>query len=223
MVNFAENDATEQIEALTRAIEVTSRERELTKLYIERAHCHGRVHDTVNSVRDFLSALEIAQDTTDKVHIKSMLAFAFVTKDQKEHAIFWATSAVDDDVCSAEAYDTLGLVCDCCGFLNVAISSLRRAIELEPGRRESLRVLGSCLRENGELQEARETLFRYVESNPSDPIGLYELGWTLHVCAGSEDDRRLVVEMYERALARDPDEQLRSTIVRKLGEIRTHT
>ena len=149
-----------------------------------------------------------------------MIALAFAKKGLKEQALFWATSAVDQDSCDGEGYHTLGLVCDCCGFLNVAIESLKKAIHLEPDRWDSIRLLGSCQRENGRIEDAIETLSRYVANNPDEPLGLYELAWSIHVLPGSEKNKlQMAKAMYEKALKNNPSTNMRPIIERKLQDI----
>lgn len=220
MNNHTRTHASDRIETITKSIRDASNELDLTKLYIERGHCYELLEDSVNSIRDFLTALDTATSNSDIVHIKSMVALALAKKSEKEQAIFWAMSAVDQDSCNAEGYHTLGLVCDICGFLNLAIESLRRATDLEPHRWDSVRVLGSCLRENGQVREAINTLSRYVTHNPDEPLGLYELAWSLHVLSGGDMDKlHTVKEMYERALRANPGSNMRAIIERKLRDI----
>jgi tetratricopeptide (TPR) repeat protein len=223
MNNQTQDDVYSRIDSLTKTIAVTRSEADLTQLYIERGHCYGRVEDAANSIRDFLSALDTAQRNLDIIHIKSMISLAVAKKDQKEQALFWAMSAVDQDPCNAEGHHTLGLVCDICGFLNLAIKSLQRAICLEKDRWDSVRLLGSCLRENGQIQESIETLSRYVANNPNEPLGLYELAWSLHVCPGQQDRLQMAEEMYEKALKNNPGSELRERIERKLRDIQSIT
>lgn len=219
MNNLSADSTSDKIDSLTKTISAASSEAELTQLYIERGHCYNLLGDEVNSVRDYLSALDTATCNSDIVHIKSMIALALAMKEgQKEQGLFWAMSAVDQDSCNAEGYHTLGLVCDVCGFLNLAVESLQNAIHLEPDRWDSIRVLGSYLRENGRVKEAVETLSRYVANNPDEPRGLYELGWSIHVFPG-ENNLRKANELYEKALSNDPGSNLRALIERKLQDI----
>ena len=127
-----------------------------------------------------------------------MIALALAQKDQKEQAVYWATSAVDQDDSNAEGHHTLGLVCDICGFLNSAVESLRRAIQLKPRRWDSVRLLGSCLRESGRVEEAIEVLSRYTANNPDEPLGLSELGWTLNVSSGGQHNLRMAQSCMRR-------------------------
>jgi tetratricopeptide (TPR) repeat protein len=219
------NHASDRIDTLTKAIVTASSEAELTQLYIERGHCYNLCEDEVNSVRDYLSALDTATNNSDIVHIKSMIALALARKEgQKEQALFWAMSAVDQDSRNAEGYHTLGLVCDICGFLHLAIESLQRAIYLKPDSWDSMRLLGSCLRENGQLQEAVEILSRYVANNPDESLGLYDLAWSLHVSAGGDLGKlKIVKEMYEKALMNNPSSNMRAIIERKLEDIHSIT
>lgn len=217
MNNHNADHTSERIDSLTKAISAASSESDSTQLYIERGHCYNLLGDEVNSARDYLSALDTATNNSDIVHIKSMIALALARKEgQKEQALFWAMSAVDQDSCNAEGYHTLGLVCDICGFLNLAVESLQRAISLEPDRWISIRLLGSCLRENGQLQEAVETLSRYVANNSDEPHGLYELAWSLHVCASSESQLQRAKHLYETALRYNPSVEIRTIIERKV-------
>lgn len=224
-MSHPKHDLTVRVSVLTNAIAVTRSDEELTQLYIERGHCYNALGDEVRSVRDYVTALDTARSKSQRVHISSMIALALAGKDgQKEQALFWAMSAVDQDRHNAEGYHTLGLVCDVCGFLNVAIEALQRAIGLEPNRWDSIRVLGSCLRENGQIQEAIETLSRYVANNGDEPSGLYELAWSLHIIAGGDVEKlQSAKEMYERALRSNPNADLRTRIERKLGDIRSIT
>lgn len=212
-----DNDA-EKIDVLTKAIGDARSDEELTRLHIERGHCYERLEDAVKSTNDFLTALDTAQRKSDIVHIKSMIAYALAKKDQKDQAVFWALGAVDQDPCNAEGYHTLGLICDICGFLNIAIESLQRAVHLEPGRWDSIRVLGTCLRENGRIQEAIETLSRYVAGNPNEPLGLYNLAWSLHILGG-RGNLQMAKDMYERALLNNPGRNMRAIIERKLNDL----
>ncbi len=218
MNNHAADHRAETIDALTKAIGATSSDEELTKLHIERGNCYLVSGDDGNSVRDFLDALETATSKSDMVHLKSMIALTLARKDEKEQAIFWALSAVDQDPQNAEGYHTLGLVCDVCGFQNVAVESLERAVHLDPDRWDSIRLLGSCLRENGRLPDSIETLSRYATNNPAEPLGLYELGWSLHVWPG-ENNLYRAKELYKQALEGDPSPSLREIIERKLHDI----
>ena len=219
MMNHTGDVTSERLHALTKAIDAAGSEEELTQLYIERGHCYEHLGDAVNSIRDFLSALDSAQLKSDLVHIKSMIALALAKKDQKEQALYWSMGAVDQDPCNAEGYHTLGLICDICSFLNLAIESLQRAIQLEPHRWDSVRVLGSCLRESGRIQEAIETLSQYTANNPDEPLGLYELAWSLHVSSGTQNNLRMAKELYEKALSNNPSSGLRAMIERKLRAI----
>lgn len=218
-MNRIEDATAERIRSLTKQIDTAGSETQLTKLYIDRAHCHEDLGDAVSSVRDFLSALDYAQLKSDLVHIKSMIALALAKKDQKEQALYWAMSAVDQDPCNAEGYHTLGLICDICGFLNLAVESLQRAIQAEPHRWDSVRLLGSCLRESGRIEEAIEILSRYTVNNPNEPLGLSELAWSLHVSSGDHNNLRMAKELYEKALCNNPSPELRATIERKLRAI----
>ena len=178
--------------------------------------------DAANSVRDFLSSGDTAQSDADKVHIESMIALALATKGEKEQALYWAVCAVDQDSRNAEGHHTLGLACEVCGFLNLAIESLQRAIELQPPRWESVRVLGTCQRESGRVQDAIQTLSRYVANNPDDPWGMYELAWSLHVYPVG-DNLEKAEQLYERALGKNPDQLIRTIVERKLRDIRGET
>src|SRR5947209_7016256 len=122
----------ERIDALTRAIGTSNDVDERTQSYIERAHCHQLVGDDVNSVSDYLTALETAKNKSDRVHIRSMIALALMRKDEKEQALFWAMGAVDEDPSNAEGHFTVGLICECCDFLNLATEFLQRAREYQP-------------------------------------------------------------------------------------------
>ena len=222
-MDLTEDATSERLHTLTKAIGAAGSEEELAQLYIERGHCYEHLGDTVNSVRDFLSALDCAQLKSDLVHIKSMIALALAKKDQKEQALYWSMSAVDQDPCNAEGYHTLGLVCDICGFLNLAIESLQRAIQLEPHRWDSVRLLGSCLRESGRIAEAVETLSRYTANKPNEPLGLYELAWSVHVSSGDQKNLRRAKELYEKALGNNPSSGLRAMIERKLRAVHSAT
>jgi tetratricopeptide (TPR) repeat protein len=211
-----EDDPMQQITMLTNAIDAASNNVDRTRLHVERGHWYERAGDPVNSVRDFLNALDTAENPSDIVHIKSMIALALALKDEKEQALFWAMGAVDEDPTNAEAHHTLGLICDRCGYLNLAIASLERAISIDPRRWDSLRVLGMCLRENGRIQEAIEVLSRYVDNNQDEPRGLYELGWSLHLVSARDDNLPKVKGLYEKALEHNPGPELRTTIERKL-------
>ena len=83
--------------------------------------------------------------------------------------------AVDQDPRNAHGYYTLGLICDFCGFLNLAIEFLQRALELQPQHWDAMRVLGSCLRDNYRIKESIDVLSGYVAKNPDEPLGLYNL------------------------------------------------
>lgn len=211
----------EKICVLSKAIDNGGSEEELTQLYIERGHCHEQLGDAASSVEDFLGALDRARLNSDLVHIKSMIALALAKKGQKEQALYWAMSAVDQDPGIAEGHHTLGLICDTCGFLNSAIETLQIAIQLEPQRWESVRLLGSCLRESGRVAEAIEKLSKYVEINPNEPLGLSELAWSLLAAHGIPNNLRMAEEFYEKALNNEPSPELRAIIERRLRGLRS--
>jgi len=191
-------------------------------LYVERAGCYRVLGDATKSVSDFLDALVVADKKSDIVYIKSQVALAMVQREGlKEQALFWAMGAVDEDPENADAYHTLGLICEVCGYLNVAVESLRRALVLEPHHWDAMRVLGSCLRENCQIEELIDTLSRYVANNPHEPLGLYELAWSLHVRLGSNEHLREAKNCYEMALNNNPSLELRTVIERKLRDIHT--
>lgn len=208
------------VDLLTDAIAHAASE-SLTQLYVRRGHLYESLGDTASSVRDFLHALDTADSPSDITHIRSMIALALAKQNEKEQALFWAISAVDEDSSNPEAHHTMGLICDFCGFVNMAIESLKSAIKLDPHRWESIRVLGSCLRESGRVPESIETLSRYVMNNPAEPQGLYELAWSVHVCPG-ENNLHRAKELYEQALKSDPSPNLRAIIDRKLQDISSH-
>ena len=135
---LGQEDALRKIELLTKAIDNCVVKEDLTRLYIERAHCHDVLGDLSNSVNDFLTALETAEATSDIVHSRSMVALALVKKDQKEQALYWATIAVDADMLNSEGHFALGLICSFCGILNVAIESLRATLKLKPTHTQAL-------------------------------------------------------------------------------------
>ncbi len=201
---------------LTEAIVMFAKAEELTRLYIDRADCYEMIGESAKSVGDFLLALDAAENKSDIVHIKSMIALALIKKDDKEQGLFWAMSAVDQDVRNAEGHFTLGLICEYCDFLNLAVESLQKSLELRPDYWQAMRVLGSCLRQNGQIEESIDTLTRYVAINPVEPLGYYELAWSLHVCAFSETQLRRAKQCYESALQYNPNAELRAIIERKM-------
>jgi hypothetical protein len=83
-------------------------------------------------------------------------------------------------------------------------------------------ALGTSLRESGRVTDAVDTLSQYVEKNPNEPTGMYELAWSLHVNPG-EENLRLARAYYERALDHNPSDELRAIIIRKLEDLARST
>lgn len=66
------------------------------------------------------------------------------------------------------------------GHLVDAISSYRRAIEMNPNNAEFCSVLGDALWHQGEIQEANQYLRQAVLLNPDNPVANYNLATFLH-------------------------------------------
>ncbi|MFL5340944.1 MAG: tetratricopeptide repeat protein [Gemmataceae bacterium] len=212
-----------RVDALTEEISDTSDSAGLARLYIERAHCSNRLGDESKSVGDYLSALDWAEQDSEIVHAKSMIALAFANRvDQESQALFWAMGAVDQDPDDPEGRYILGLVCSSCGYHGLAIESLRHALRLQPEHWDAMRKLGACLIEKLELEEAIKTLSVYVSKRPHDPFGLYDLGRAIHALNRPGDVLDRARPLLERALAQSPPEYLERMIRRELGRLLEH-
>ena len=212
-------EARKRVDELTRSLASEREEAELARLYIERAHCYCVLEDDGKSVADYLSALDHATDSAQIVHIRSMISLAFLSKaDNRENAIWWAVAAVDRDPRNAEGLYTLGLNCEYSEFYDVAVEAFSRAVDSQPDHSSAERHLGVCLREACRLEEAVLVLTRYVDRNPDDAGGWYELGWTVHLSIALPDRVARAKVLYLEALRHNPSDTLRRVITRKLEQ-----
>jgi len=206
-----------RVNSLTTAIAAECSTTELACLYTKRAACYESLGDYTNTVADYTKALELAEEDSHLIHIKSMLALAYLAQEQNETALFLALDAVEHDGENAEARHIFGLVCAHCGFFNSAIDSLRHAMKLRPDCWEAMLKLGECLREKGRMEESIEILSSYVAENGDDPRGLYELGWSIHFTPTVENRKERARQLYGNALKKNPSWWLRTLIQKRLN------
>jgi tetratricopeptide (TPR) repeat protein len=214
------NSTTKEIDDLTLAIEAATDSVNLMELYLKRAHCYGEIQNDSSSVEDLLNALDHTISDTDISRIRSMIALLFAKKnDRREQALYWAVGAVDSDSESAEAHYVLGLVSDCCDYVQVAIESLKRAIELNPDHLDAHRLLGLCYRKSLRLKEAINALSAYLEKLPQDPVALFELANAFKLSTSTVVNTQRAIELYQKALEMNPDSNLKAMIEKKLESI----
>jgi tetratricopeptide (TPR) repeat protein len=221
MTEHSHDNARAEIYSLTKAIAAGGTAMELAQHYIKRASLYEVIGESASSVADLLDALDVAENKTDIVKIKLEIALAMAKKDLKEQAMFWAMGAIDADLGNADGYYVLGLICDSCGFTKLAIELLQKALDIQPQHWDAMRVLGSCLRETFQIEKSIEILSRYVANNPNEPLGLFDLAWSLHVMPDSGSRIQTARNLYQKALNNNPSLELRALIEKKLEDIRS--
>ena len=61
----------------------------------------------------------------------------------------------------------------------------------------------------------------YVDNNPDEPLGLYELAWTYHISLQIPDNYKIALDLYERSLKNNPGPEMQSITMRKIQDIYT--
>ena len=92
----------------------------------------------------------------------------------------------------------VGLAYRDAGRLDKAETSLRRAIELDPGQAEAFQSLGLLLSAQGRSAEAVKILKRHAELEPGDPITLKALGTELSRLGRQEEAIHLLEEAWRK-------------------------
>jgi len=186
-------------------------------LLIERAHCFNLQGDEPKSVKDYLDALDFAKNHSARAHVKAMISLAFLKGvDCEKVAMWWAIDALDEER-NVESLYVAALNMQWSEFYSLATDLLQETIELQPDHWPAQYALGKCLRENGRLKDARAGLQKYVDANPSDPRGLYQLGWTFQVSLDLPNRVELAKKYYRRALEHSPESVIRQIVERKLA------
>lgn len=214
-----ESDLSRRLTELSDALSTQSGKDARAKLYIERASVFYETGNNTNSVKDYLEALELAENVKDLVHIKSMISLLLLHTNEKERALWWAFAAIAEDCRNDEGHYLLGLNCRNSEFYSLAVESFRRALELAPNNRLTRLELGISLRDAFRLDEAVEALSEYVVDYPEDPRGLYELGWTYEIHIDIPDWKAKAAELFKKALNYTPPIELKQRIERKLASL----
>ncbi len=129
---------------------------------------------------------------SEHARARTLLGIAYFREHQLDDALKALQRAIKLNPISQTAYDTLGLVLLEKEEWNAAISVLQKLLELNRFHATAHFSLGTAYRRIGKITEARETLHRfevlsiedeqlrhierYVQQEPNDATGWYELG-----------------------------------------------
>jgi tetratricopeptide (TPR) repeat protein len=205
---------------LTNAINEAPDAAALAEAYSERAWFSDHLDEHAKALQDYFEALDVEEDPRLRVGIKMQIALTSIRNNQLPQALLWSLDAINTAPENALARYVFGLICSQRGFFRVAIESLRRALELEPGDPDATLKLAECLREEFRVADSVEVLTAYVAEHPRDPRGLFELGKSFQLSFERMDRHERALDLYRQALDEDPPESLRWLIEYQIRDIR---
>jgi len=140
------------------------------------------------ALQNWRRALEL-----DRRHFNTIVNLAkfYLVKQQYQRAQEYASQALQIDPNSARAHHLMGLSLEAMGKSQEAVVEYRIVERDEQYVRAIPRFffhLGVALKLSGQFEEAEKYLKRYLETNPKDYEGHYELGQVYAIIGDEEDD-----------------------------------
>lgn len=218
--NISTADAVLRIERLSENLSKDPESEERAEWLISRAHLMNVTRQNKCSLEDYHRALDSAKDSEQISHIKSMIALQTARDGPMLEALVWACSAVEEAPNSPEARHCLGLVYGVCEMYTLATEAHERAVAMDPEYLSAIRCLGSSLRQVCRVPESIAILLRYVEAEPHDPYGLFELGRSVQLDFDNPHAREEAIKYFQKALLENPDEFLQRSILTRLDEFK---
>lgn len=145
-------------------------------------------------------ASEIAEATIVAMYMNNRAGEA-LAQGRTSDAYWWAREAIQVEPRHLNAYNTLGVVYQRDGRLELAQRALERLLEREPENALALSNLEHVYARQGRVELARATAARRAAIEPYPPFHFFDQGITA-MLAG---DYRGAKALFERELARKPD------------------
>jgi len=135
-----------------------------------------------------------------------------------DDAIGHLRTLLEKDPQHAHGRVALGVAQARAGKIDEAISTLQEAVRVAPGDPFAQRNLGGLLAKKGLVADAVPHLREAVRLSPTDQQALYGLAHTL-LAFGQNDQATEADELYQRAIAADPDSDLAEHCRRERSQI----
>lgn len=158
----------------------------------------------LNRMQDAEDAIEIAMrllyELPERTQLATKAAYYWIVRQDISKSLTAAGMHAELYPQDIQAHETLARFYTAVADRRGAIASLRRVLELDPGRADVLRQIADLYTALGDFDTAFAYLRRYTEEAPTDPRSFISLG-ELHTLVGEHEAAR---EAFEKATVVDP-------------------